>query len=107
MSEVKARIWAPVLLAPSIILCAPRGAPSAGLESIETIVVIYAENRSFDNLYGYFPGANGLAQLTPPLYTQRDRDGTVLKELPPIWGGLTETDAVPRTTQAQTMHLPN
>ena len=27
----------------------------AGLESIETIVVIYAENRSFDNLYGFFP----------------------------------------------------
>ena len=35
-------------------------APS-GLEQIETIVVIYAENRSFDNLYGSFPGANGMA----------------------------------------------
>jgi phospholipase C len=31
---------------------------SAGLQDIDTIVVIYAENRSFDNLYGSFPGAN-------------------------------------------------
>ena len=33
-------------------------------DDIHTIVVIYAENRSFDNLYGTFPGANGLAM--PP-----------------------------------------
>ena len=26
------------------------------LNQIETIVIIYAENRSFDNLYGLFPG---------------------------------------------------
>jgi phospholipase C len=31
---------------------------AAGLEKIQNIVVIYAENRSFDNLYGFFPGAN-------------------------------------------------
>jgi len=30
-----------------------------GLGKIRTIVVIYAENRSFDHLYGFFPGANG------------------------------------------------
>ncbi|MBK7062721.1 MAG: hypothetical protein IPH51_20685 [Rubrivivax sp.] len=24
------------------------------------MVVIYAENRAFDNLYGLFPGANGI-----------------------------------------------
>ena len=33
---------------------------NASLRKIETIVVIYAENRSFDNLYGLFPGANGI-----------------------------------------------
>ena len=27
---------------------------------LDHIVVIYAENRSFDNLYGLFPGANGI-----------------------------------------------
>ena len=31
-------------------------------ERIQTIVVIYAENHSFDNMYGMFPGANGVAQ---------------------------------------------
>ncbi len=33
----------------------------AGLNQIETIVVLYLENRSFDHLFGNFPGANGLA----------------------------------------------
>ena len=32
----------------------------AGIQDIATIVVIYAENRSFDNLFNSFPGANGL-----------------------------------------------
>src|SRR6202171_3414719 len=32
-----------------------------GLARLKHIVVIYLENRSFDNLYGEFPGANGLA----------------------------------------------
>ena len=60
-----------------------------GLDAIETVVVIYAENRSFDNLYGYFPGANGLQHVTSRMSLQRDRDGSVMKELPPVWGGLT------------------
>jgi phospholipase C len=59
------------------------------LDRIQTVVVIYAENRSFDNLYGHFPGANGLQNVTPEMARQVDRDGTPLKELPPIWGGLT------------------
>jgi phospholipase C len=32
-----------------------------GLGRIHNIIVIYQENHSFDNLYGLFPGANGLA----------------------------------------------
>ena len=71
------------------------------------MVVIYAENRSFDNLYGSFPGANGLQNVTPANSTQRDRDGSVLKELPPIWNGLTAKGVTPPVTQAQTEHLPN
>lgn len=85
----------------------PRVVNGAGIESIENIVVIYAENRSFDNLYGAFPGANGWSRLTPAAYTQRDRDGSVLKELPPVWGGLTAEGMVPSVSQAQTGHLPN
>src|SRR4029434_9460917 len=68
--------------------CAPRP-PSGrtGLAGVEHIVVIYAENRSFDNLYGLFPGANGIANATPAQFTQVDRDGTVLATLPPVWNG--------------------
>ena len=42
------------------------GAASAAdpLARIKTIVVIYAENRSFDHLYGFFPGANGIVDAT-------------------------------------------
>ena len=32
-------------------------AAAAGLDQIQNVVVIYAENRSFDSLYGAFPGA--------------------------------------------------
>jgi acid phosphatase len=78
-----------------------------GLQEIETVVVIYAENRGFDHLYGHFPGANGLSKVTPDGAAQRDRDGAILKELPPVWGGLTVRGVVPPVTEAQTQHLPN
>ncbi|HEY2758915.1 MAG TPA: acid phosphatase, partial [Pseudolabrys sp.] len=81
--------------------------PRTGLSAIDTVVVIYAENRSFDNLYGLFPGANGLQNVTPENSTQVDRDGSVLKELPPVWDGLTAKGVTPPVTQAQTEHLPN
>lgn len=82
-------------------------AQAQGINAIETVVVIYAENRSFDNLYGSFPGANGLQNVTPESFTQIDRDGSEFKELPPIWDGLTAKGVMPPVTQAQTEHLPN
>jgi phospholipase C len=57
----------------------------AGLDQIQTIVVIYGENRSFDNLYGLFPGANGIANASEESKLQRDRDGSVMPTLPPVW----------------------
>ena len=78
-----------------------------GLEKIETIVVLYAENRSFDNLYGRFPGANGLADPAPDAGRQYDRDGALLPELPPVWGGLTPRGVEPAVDQERTAHLPN
>src|SRR5947209_789507 len=77
------------------------------LDAIETIVVLYAENRSFDNLYGLFPGANGLQNVSPEAARQVDRDGTPLSELPPVWKGLTAPGVKPEVTEAQTAHLPN
>ena len=44
--------------------------PARGLDQIETIVVIYAENRGFDHLYGLFPGANGLRNVTIQLQSE-------------------------------------
>src|SRR5882724_5240824 len=52
-----------------------------GLGKIKTIVVIYAENRSFDHLYGFFPGANGIANATAEQKTQLDHDGKALAHL--------------------------
>ena len=62
----------------SAILAAPvaRAAGDANLDAIETIVVLYAENRSFDNLYGLFPGANGLQNVAAGAARQLDRDGS-------------------------------
>ena len=57
-------------------------------DDIQTVVVIYAENRSFDNLYGTFPGANGLANASQTAITQLDRDGKPMRGLPAIWGGV-------------------
>ncbi|HLH10323.1 MAG TPA: acid phosphatase [Methylovirgula sp.] len=81
--------------------------PAQDLAKIDTIVVLYAENRSFDALYGEFPGTNGLANVTPQMALQRDRDGSVLKELPPIWGGLTAKGVTPKIDEAHTKGLPN
>ncbi|MBF0561129.1 MAG: sulfatase-like hydrolase/transferase [Alphaproteobacteria bacterium] len=56
---------------------------SADLHKIRHIVVIYMENRSFDNLYGLFPGANGLSRAGAAA-TQVEKDGTPYKTLPPV-----------------------
>src|ERR1700709_1338150 len=64
-------------------------AQAAQLSAVKNIVVIYAENRSFDDVYGNFPGANGLQNASAATMTQIDRDGTTLPMLPPVWGGLT------------------
>ncbi len=81
---------------------------------VATIVVIYAENRAFDNLYGNFPGARGLSEVIgrdgrplPAYAAQRDRDGTVLATLPQTWGGVTAPGYTPVVTQAQSAGLPN
>jgi phospholipase C len=52
-----------------------------GLAKIRTIVVIYGENRSFDHMYGFFPGANGIANATNEQKTQLDHDGKPMPQL--------------------------
>ncbi|AZE82114.1 Acid phosphatase [Pseudomonas orientalis] len=58
-------------------------------DQVKTVVVIYAENRSFNNLFADFPGLEKpLSALSATDYQQRDRDGSVLPALPPTWGGV-------------------
>jgi acid phosphatase len=125
-SSARARARRSILLAcgfaAALAACAGRDLrPSAGdaatralRAKIDTIVVIYAENRAFDNLYGNFPGAHGLGEVVdrdgrrlPAYLPQIDRDGSVLAALPPTWGGVTASGAEPVVTEAQSAGLPN
>jgi acid phosphatase len=54
-------------------------------DAIETIVVVFQENRSFVHLLPDFPGASGVGQARLSSVIQRDRDGSVLPRLPPLW----------------------
>jgi acid phosphatase len=84
-------------------------------QKVKNIVVIYAENRSFDNLYGNFPGANGLSTVvnadgstTAAYIPQKDRDGsTVLATLPQTWNGVTAPGSPVTIAAAQTGGLSN
>lgn len=58
--------------------------PAEALNKIQHIVVIYLENHSFDNLYGLFPGADGIAQAKPEQYLQMDLTGKPYQTLPPV-----------------------
>jgi acid phosphatase len=84
------------------------GAASAqGLAKIEHIVVIYAENHSFDNLYGMFPGANGVANATAEQKTQLDLDGRPLAHLPPVYTPAGKPDPRYPPNAAHPDALPN
>ena len=90
----------------------PQGAADRrAIDAIDTVVVIYAENRSFDNLFGLFPGANGIPGVNQDaagaLIPQVDRDGSPLATLPPTWGGLTEPKQALTVTEAETVGMPN
>jgi phospholipase C len=60
----------------------PEAGRPAGLDRVQHVVVIYMENHSFDNLYGQFPGADGLANAGSAA-TQTNRDGSPYATLPP------------------------
>ena len=81
---------------------------------VSNIVVIYAENRSFDNLYGNFPNANGLStvvdstgKVTSAYVPQVDRDGSALATLPPTWGGVMSPGSSVTVTENQSAGLAN
>ncbi len=89
----------------ALLGAAPAWAATPDLDAIKTLVVIYAENRSFDNLYGTFPGAHGLADAPPAAVTQLNRDGKPMRGLPAIWGGI-EAQVMPGAPVAPVAHHP-
>jgi acid phosphatase len=123
VSPLCAKLLTPVAAAAvlSLSACATDGSSTpvdttTALQSqVKNIVVIYAENRSFDGLFGNFPGANGLSTVvdasgkpTSAYTSQVDRDGlTVLSTLPQTWGGVTAPGSTSVVTQAQSAGLPN
>jgi phospholipase C len=55
------------------------------LDKIGQIVVVYLENRSFDHLFGTFPGADGIGRAgAPDQMTQTGPDGKPYASLPPV-----------------------
>lgn len=83
-------------------------------EQVKTVVVIYAENRSFNNLFADFPGVEKpLSALSAADVQQRDRDGSLLTTLPPAWGGVLQVgpqsvDGVTYPSEVQFQeNLPN
>jgi len=73
-----------LLILAAIAVCMALAAPSAPakrppFKHIDHFVVIYLENHSFDNLYGTFPGADGLANADPAHTLQTDFSNTVMK----------------------------
>ncbi|WP_312512407.1 acid phosphatase [Massilia sp.] len=93
---------------------AAKGSLDAKLRAhVKNVVVIYLENRSFNNLFADFPGlAAPLANAPAAAVQQRDRDGSVLPTLPKTWGGVVPgrqniggKDYI--TTEAQSDGLPN
>jgi phospholipase C len=75
----------------SVLVVLSACAPSAlikpsGPAGLEHLVVIYLENHSFDNLYGEFPGANGIANAGSHA-TQVDLAGNPFATLPTPPGG--------------------
>ncbi len=60
---------------------APVAAAPSGLDKINHVIIIYQENRSFDSLYGAFPGANGRANAGDAV-KQVDKAGIPYATLP-------------------------
>ena len=56
---------------------------AAKLGDVEHIIVIYLENHSFDNLFGFFPGADGIA-TAGATKIQVDADGKPYSLLPQV-----------------------
>ena len=65
------------------------------IKDVNHVVVIYLENHSFDNLYGQFEGADGLAKAPKEKVTQLDASGNKYGFLPSVTGYMSFPDNLP------------
>jgi phospholipase C len=90
MIGIRGRLLAGLLLTGIIFFgCRVQRNASAsrpGIQKVGHVVVIYMENHSFDDLYGQFQGADGLAEATAAQVTQLDAKGNPYTYLPSIKG---------------------
>src|SRR5713101_5819270 len=109
--NARVRIVVPAALASLLALTA---LPAAGSESdrgesqlgkINHIVVIYQENRSFDNLYGGWEGVNGRANADAAHTQQINQSGAPFNCLLQDDVNLTSPSPLP-TTCTETITLP-
>jgi phospholipase C len=77
-------------LAACSVLSIGDGAPNGRDAPIDHIIVLFLENRSFDHLFGTYPGADGLDGYRG---RQADRAGATYKTLPPPLGRDGKPDA--------------
>jgi phospholipase C len=81
--------------------------PPSELNKIQHVVVIYMENHSFDNLYGSFPGAEGLADAPKDRIIQVDTAGIPYMTLPAISGTTAFPTNLPNTFFDIDQYVPN
>jgi acid phosphatase len=90
----KRSIW--LLVALGAFLCGsspadplPASFPQDLKDKIKYVIILFPENRSFDSLYGKFPGANGLREAPDSAKIQVKLTGEPLDPLPqPNTGGI-------------------
>ena len=74
------RVLCAAALAALLAACAATGASPRGERApIDHVVVLFMENRSFDHLFGIYPGADGLANYKGK---QTDKNGVAYATLP-------------------------
>jgi phospholipase C len=77
------------------------------INNIKHVVVIYLENHSFDNLYGQFPGADGLSNASSSSITQLDSANNPYVFLPPVPGSSTFPANLPNMYFDIDQYVPN
>ena len=98
-AALAACVLAAAIAQPAIAQPARAEVTDQQLAKVGHILVIYAENRSFDHLYGLFPGANGIANATPEQKIQLDHDGKPLPFLT-VWKGNGPDERFPKLPNA-------